>query len=100
MTMQTTAKSLCALAAFAAGLAAFAVDPSNAVLRLLNSRASGSPRAYAEAAEEVAAQAMEDLEKKKTVSILGAPVRRQVALVKHLPVDMVMDIWCKQQGFE
>ena len=50
--------------------------------------------------EEVAAQAMEDLEKKKTVSILGAPVRRQVALVKHLPVDMVMDIWCRQQGFE
>ena len=50
--------------------------------------------------EEVAAQAMRDLEKKKTVSILGAPVRRQVALVKHLPVDTVMDIWCKQQGFE
>lgn len=50
--------------------------------------------------EEVAAQAMKDLEKKKTVSILGAPVRRQVALVKHLPVDMVMDIWCRQQGFE
>ncbi|MBR0040871.1 MAG: SDR family NAD(P)-dependent oxidoreductase [Oscillospiraceae bacterium] len=50
--------------------------------------------------EEVAAQAMADLKKKKTVSILGAPVRRQVRLVKHLPVDMVMDIWCKQQGFE
>ncbi len=50
--------------------------------------------------EEVAAQAMEDLEKKKTVSILGAPVRRQVRLVKHLPVDLVMDIWCRQQGFE
>ena len=50
--------------------------------------------------DEVAAQAMEDLKKKKTVSILGAPVRRQVRLVKHLPVDMVMDIWCKQQGFE
>ena len=50
--------------------------------------------------EEVASQAMKDLEKKKTVSILGAPVRRQVALVKHLPVDMVMDIWCRQQGFE
>ncbi len=50
--------------------------------------------------EEVAAQAMIDLKKKKTVSILGAPVRRQVALVKHLPVDMVMDIWCRQQGFE
>ena len=50
--------------------------------------------------EEVAAQAMKDLEKKKTVSIIGAPVRRQVRMVKHLPVDMVMDIWCKQQGFE
>ena len=43
---------------------------------------------------------MKDLEKKKTVSILGAPVRRQVRLVKHLPVDLVMDIWCRQQGFE
>ena len=50
--------------------------------------------------DEVAEQAMADLEKKKTVSILGAPVRRQVALVKHLPVDMIMNIWCKQQGFE
>ena len=50
--------------------------------------------------EEVAAQAMKDLAKKKIVSILGHPVRCQVALVKHLPVDMVMDIWCKQQGFE
>jgi len=37
--------------------AAAAADPSNAVLRLLNSRASGSPRGYAEAAEEVAEQA-------------------------------------------
>ena len=51
-------------------------------------------------ASEVAVQAMEDLKKKKTVSILGAPVRRQVALVKHLPVDTVMNIWCKQQGIE
>ena len=51
-------------------------------------------------ASEVAAQAMADLAKKKTVSILGAPVRRQVALVKHLPVDTVMNIWCKQQGIE
>ncbi len=50
--------------------------------------------------DEVAEQAMADLEKEKTVSILGAPVRRQVALVKHLPVDMIMNIWCKQQGFE
>ena len=50
--------------------------------------------------EEVAAQAMKDLKKKKSVSILGAPVRRQVRLVKHLPVKTVMDIWCRQQGIE
>ena len=50
--------------------------------------------------DEVAEQAMKDLKKKKTVSILGGPVRRQVRLVKHLPVDLVMDIWCRQQGIE
>ena len=50
--------------------------------------------------EEVAEQAMKDLKKKKTVSILGRPVRRQVRLVKFLPVSYVMDTWCKQQGFE
>ncbi len=49
--------------------------------------------------DEVAAQAMKDLRKKKTVSILGHPVRRQVRLVKFLPVQFVMDIWCRQQGF-
>ena len=49
-------------------------------------------------AEEVVEQAMRDFRKKKKVSILGAPVRRQVRLVKHLPVDLVMDIWCRQQG--
>ncbi|MBO6016778.1 MAG: short-chain dehydrogenase, partial [Oscillospiraceae bacterium] len=49
--------------------------------------------------KEVAAQAMKDLEKKKMVSILGHPVRRQVRLVKFLPVKAVMDIWCRQQGF-
>ena len=49
--------------------------------------------------DEVAEQAMKDLEKKKIVSILGHPVRRQVCLVKFLPVQMVMDIWCRQQGF-
>lgn len=47
---------------------------------------------------EVAEQAMKDLKKGKAVSILGAPVRRQVKLVKHLPVDLVMKIWCRQQG--
>ena len=50
--------------------------------------------------EEVAEQAMKDLKKKKSVSILGHPVRRQVRLVKFLPVKLVMDIWCRQQGIE
>lgn len=50
--------------------------------------------------EEVAAQALKDLKKGKIVSILGRPVRRQVRLVKLLPVSLVMDIWCRQQGIE
>lgn len=50
--------------------------------------------------EEVAAQAMTDLKKGKLVSILGHPVRRQVRLVKFLPVKLIMDIWCRQQGIE
>ena len=49
---------------------------------------------------EVAAQALKDLKKKKLVSILGHPVRRQVRLVKFLPVRLVMAIWCRQQGIE
>ena len=49
-------------------------------------------------AKQVIDQAVKDLKKKKKVSILGAPVRRQVRLVKHLPVDFVMNTWCKQQG--
>ena len=48
-------------------------------------------------AKEVIDQAMKDFKKKKKISILGAPVRRQVRLVKHLPVDFVMDTWCRQQ---
>ena len=48
--------------------------------------------------EQVIAQAMKDLRKKKKISILGAPVRRQTRLVKLLPVDLVMDVWCRQQG--
>ena len=50
--------------------------------------------------DEVAAQAMKDLRKKKSVSILGHPVRRQVRLVKLLPVELVMNIWCRQQGIK
>lgn len=49
--------------------------------------------------DEVVDQAMKDLKKKKQVSILGHPVRRQVRLVKFLPVNLVMEIWCRQQGF-
>ena len=49
-------------------------------------------------AKQVVDQAMKDLKKKKTVSILGAPVRRQVRLVKLLPTSLVMRVWCKQQG--
>lgn len=50
-------------------------------------------------ASEVAAQTLKDYKKKRNISILGAPVRNQVRLVKFLPVDLVMNIWCKQQGF-
>ena len=50
--------------------------------------------------QQVIEQAMKDLKKKKKVSILGAPVRRQVRLVKFLPTDVVMDTWCRQQGKE
>lgn len=49
-------------------------------------------------AKQVIFKAMKDLKKKKTVSILGFPVRMQVLAVKHLPVDLTMKIWCKQQG--
>lgn len=49
-------------------------------------------------AEQVVDKAMRDLKRRKAVSILGLPVRLQVAAVKHLPVSMVMKTWCKQQG--
>ena len=54
---------------------ALVADPANAIMRLLNSRASGSKKEYAEAAEEVA-------EKAKT----GSPVYGFVlALVSREP---------------
>lgn len=49
-------------------------------------------------AEQVIERAMKDLRKKKAVSILGLPVRMQVRMVKHLPVSLIMKIWCRQQG--
>lgn len=49
-------------------------------------------------AEQVVDRAMRDIKKKKLVSIMGFPVRMQVRLIKFLPVKMVMNIWCRQQG--
>ena len=48
-------------------------------------------------AKQVVDQALVDMKKGKDVSVLGAPERRQVFLVKHLPHKMVMDTWCLQQ---
>ena len=49
--------------------------------------------------EDVVKQALKDLKKKKTVSILGFPVRFQAkVLVKHLPTSFIMNAWCRQQG--
>ncbi len=49
-------------------------------------------------AKQVIDKAMKDFRRKKKVSILGFPVRMQVRMVKLLPVDWIMNIWCKQQG--
>lgn len=49
-------------------------------------------------AKQVVDKAMKDLKKKKTVSILGFPVRMQVMAIKFLPINLVMKIWCHQQG--
>lgn len=49
-------------------------------------------------AEQVIERAMQDMRKKKTVSILGFPVRMQVRAVKLLPVSLIMKIWCRKQG--
>lgn len=49
-------------------------------------------------AEQVVKKAMKDLHKNKSVSILGLPVQMQVMLIKFLPVNLVMKIWCGQQG--
>ena len=48
--------------------------------------------------EEVVELAINDMKKGKAVSVLGAPEKIQVQLVKHAPTDFVMDTWCKQQG--
>ena len=47
--------------------------------------------------EAVVEQALRDMKKHRTVSVLGKPEQRQVRLVKHLPTDFVMKTWCRQQ---
>lgn len=49
-------------------------------------------------ARQVIDRAMRDFRRKKKISILGFPVRMQVRMVKLLPVEWIMNIWCKQQG--
>lgn len=48
--------------------------------------------------EQVVERALRDYKKGRDVSVLGAGVRRQVFLVKHLPHKLVMKVWMKQQG--
>lgn len=48
-------------------------------------------------ADEVVTRALRDMKKGKDVSICGAPIRRQVRLVKLLPHKLVMAVWMKQQ---
>lgn len=48
--------------------------------------------------EQVIAKAIRDMKKGKTVSVLGLPEKLQTVLVKFLPVNLVMKVWCKQQG--
>ena len=72
--MKRLVRMTCAMAAVLAAWCANA-DPADAIMRLLNSQASGSMRAFERAAEEVAEQAR-----------LGRPVYAYVlALVSQLP---------------
>ncbi len=48
--------------------------------------------------EQVVEQALKDMKRHRTVSVLGKPEQRQVRLVKYLPTDLVMRTWCRQQG--
>lgn len=47
--------------------------------------------------KSVVDKALKDLERRKSVSILGLRVRMQVRMVKLLPKKLVMAIWLKQQ---
>ena len=54
--MKRLIRLLCA-AAMALAVSHASADPANAIMRLLNSQASGSARGFVKAAEEVAAEA-------------------------------------------
>ncbi len=47
--------------------------------------------------KDVIERAFKDMKRKKDVSVLGASVRFNVFLIKHLPHTLIMRIWCKQQ---
>ena len=47
--------------------------------------------------EAVVEKALRDMKRGKDASVLGFPERMQARLVKHLPVNMVMNTWCRQQ---
>lgn len=51
-------------------------------------------------AKQVVKKAVRDMEKGRDVSIVGFSDRVQVALIKHLPTKMVLDIWTRQQGMK
>ena len=72
--MKRLIRLLCAVA-MALAVSHASADPANAIMRLLNSQASGSARGFVKAAEEVAAEAKR-----------GRPVYAYVlALVSRMP---------------
>jgi len=50
--------------------------------------------------EAVVRRALQDMKKGRPTSVLGLPERMQARLVKHLPVNLVMKTWCRQQNKE
>lgn len=47
--------------------------------------------------KQVIDRALRDMKKGKDVSVCGLSIRAQVLLVKLMPHDIVMDLWCRQQ---
>ena len=48
--------------------------------------------------EQVVEKALKDMKRGRSTSVLGFPERMQARLVKFLPVNTVMNTWCRQQG--